>query len=59
LRELEFRLVTEAARLMRVILTFPSATAPIETPAERSEKTSPARIPFEIVFFLILPSSLG
>jgi hypothetical protein len=55
-RDVEFRLVTVSAFWIRLILTFPSALAPMETLAERSEKTSAARIPFEIAFVLILPS---
>jgi hypothetical protein len=48
------RLWTAPARSIRLILTFPSAPAPVETLAERSENTRPARSPFEIAFVLML-----
>jgi hypothetical protein len=56
LRDVEFRLAIVSAFWIRLILTFPSALAPVDTLAERSEKTRAARIPFEIAFVLILPS---
>jgi hypothetical protein len=53
-------LCTACARsLLRLILTFPSAPAAIETLAERSEKRRPARITFAVVLgsiAVLLPS---
>jgi hypothetical protein len=51
-------LVTAPARSIRLILTFPSAPAAIETSAERSEKRRPATMAVMVVldFIAVLPS---
>jgi hypothetical protein len=56
LRDTALRLSIAAAFSIRLILTFPSAPAPIATPAERSEKTSPVRMPVDTVLRFIAAS---
>ena len=56
LRDTARRLSIAAAFSIRLILTFPSAPAPVATPAERSEKTSPAMMPVDTFFRFIAAS---